>query len=224
MELIKNELEKIIAENCFANVIYRTLESRPGELAKYISALANTKGGYILIGVEKDNNAYRIIGSQLGFHMETSTKSAVGKLSVQVECHYGNVNMGEKNIFAIKVEKSEEYVCADNVCYQYYANDAKVFVPKEPATLFISYSQCDTTIVEIIEKEIRNQMGNQIKISRYTELEYKASFKKFMNTIQDHDFVLTIVGDKYLKSQACMYEVGEIIKDHHYTDKLFLWC
>ena len=41
-----------------------------------------------------------------------------------------------------------------------------------------------------------------------------------MDTIQEHDYVLTVVSDTYLKRQACMYEVGEIIKDHHYKDKL----
>lgn len=33
-------------------------------------------------------------------------------------------------------------------------------------------------------------------------------------------FVLSVVSDTYLRRQACMYEVGEIIKDHHYKDKL----
>ena len=41
-----------------------------------------------------------------------------------------------------------------------------------------------------------------------------------MNTIQEHDFVLTVVSDTYLRSQACMYEVGEIIKDNYYKNKL----
>lgn len=63
-------------------------------------------------------------------------------------------------------------------------------------------------------------MKDKVKISRYEELQYKDSFRAFMNTIQDHYFVLTVVSDTYLKSQACMYEVGEIIKDHHYKDRL----
>ena len=41
-----------------------------------------------------------------------------------------------------------------------------------------------------------------------------------MKTIQEHDFVLTVVSDTYLRRQACMYEVGEIIRDHHYKDRL----
>lgn len=90
----------------------------------------------------------------------------------------------------------------------------------KPSTLFISYTECDTPIADIIENEIHKKLKDEIKISRYTELKYKDSFKQFMDTIQDHDFVLTIVSDTYLRRQACMYEVGEILKDHHYRDRL----
>lgn len=88
------------------------------------------------------------------------------------------------------------------------------------STLFISYTECDAPIADIIEEEIHKKLKDEIKISRYTELNYKDSFKQFMDTIQDHDFVLTIVSDTYLRRQACMYEVGEILKDHHYKDRL----
>ncbi len=90
----------------------------------------------------------------------------------------------------------------------------------EPITLFISYTECDAPIVDIIENKIKERLKDRIRISRYTELQYKDSFMAFMNTIQDHDFVLTVVSDTYLRRQACMYEVGEIIKDHHYKDRL----
>ena len=74
--------------------------------------------------------------------------------------------------------------------------------------------------MDIIENKIKERLKDRIRISRYTELQYKDSFMAFMNTIQDHDFVLTVVSDTYLRHQACMYEVGEIIKDHHYKDRL----
>lgn len=90
----------------------------------------------------------------------------------------------------------------------------------EPVTLFISYTECDAPIVDIIEEKIREKLQDKIKISRYSELKYGQSFKKFMDTIQDHDYVLVVVSDTYLKRTACMYEVGETIKDHHYKDKL----
>ena len=87
-------------------------------------------------------------------------------------------------------------------------------------TLFLSYCQKDTPIANIIESQLKYETNNGIRISRYTRVPYKESFKEFMNSIPEHDFVLCIVSDSYLKSQACMYEVGEIIKDHNFERKL----
>ena len=41
---------------------------------------------------------------------------------------------------------------------------------KDPITLFISYTACDTPIVDIIEEKIHEKLQDKIKISRYTEL------------------------------------------------------
>lgn len=90
---------------------------------------------------------------------------------------------------------------------------------KKP-TLFLSYCEEDTPIANIIESQLKFETNNNIEISRYTRIPYKGSFKAFMNSIQEHNFVLCLVSDNYLKSQACMYEVGEIIKDHHFQDRL----
>lgn len=136
---------------------------------------------------------------------------------------YEYVSVTERNIFAIKVEKSERKVLADDTYYCYKNNGVEIIdanVSNGPSTLFISYAECDTPIVDIIEKEIREKLKDEVKVSRYTGLRYKDSFKAFMDTLQDHDYVLTVVSDTYLKRQACMYEVGETLKDHHYKDKL----
>lgn len=98
-------------------------------------------------------------------------------------------------------------------------NSNAIDVTEKP-TLFLSYSQKDSPIANIIENQLKYETNDGIEISRYTRVPYKGSFKAFMNSIQEHDFVLCLVSDNYLKSQACMYEVGEIIKDHHFEKKL----
>lgn len=92
--------------------------------------------------------------------------------------------------------------------------------PQKP-TLFLSYSSNDECIATIIEDRFNKVTNMGIDISRYDRVQYKESFKTFMNSIHEHDFVLCIVSDDYLKSQACMYEVGEIVKDHNFSKKLF---
>ena len=136
---------------------------------------------------------------------------------------FENVQVGSKNIFVIKVIKTNQKISSEGKCYTYINNGIEIIEDSkkyENPKLFISYKECDTPIVNLLETVIRDKMDNQIEISRYTQINYKGSFKKFMNSIQDHDFVLSIVSDSYLRSQACMYEVGEIIKDHHYKEKL----
>ena len=44
--------------------------------------------------------------------------------------------------------------------------------------------------------------------------------KEFMRSIKEHDFVLSIVSDNYLKSKACMYEIGEIVHTDEFKEKL----
>ena len=87
-------------------------------------------------------------------------------------------------------------------------------------TLFMSYAAIDAPIADLVEERLKSVLQDKIKISRYTELEYKMSFKKFMDSIQEHDFVLSIVSDGYLKSKACMYEIGKVVSETNYRKKL----
>lgn len=222
MILDEKEVIDIIQNNMTDNLICRALEMRPEEITKYICGLANVEGGYVLIGVERDNGILKVKGFQLAFDMKTVMNDVSKKLKGKILFEYGYIYVLAKNVFAIKVEKSEQNILMNDLCYYYKNNSIEVCQEnkKNPSTLFISYTECDAPIVDIIEKKISEKLQNRVKISRYTGLEYKDSFKTFMDTIQDHDFVLTIVSDTYLRRQACMYEVGEIIKDHHYKDKL----
>ena len=87
-------------------------------------------------------------------------------------------------------------------------------------TLFLSYTQKDAPIADIIEERLKKATNDGISISRDTRVPYMTSFRSFMNSIQEHDFVLCIVSGNYLRSQACMYEVGEIIENHNFREKL----
>ena len=232
MRLNEKEIENIICNSVTENLICRALELRPGELAKFICGLANVNGGYILVGVEKDNGLLKPKGLQLAFDMKSIMNSVDKNLDGTCQFGYGYVNVSGKNIFVIKVERAKQKILVDNVYYCFQNNSVEVRQIEEAkrlSTLFISYTECDTPIVDIIEDKIREKLQDKIKVSRYTGLKYKDSFKEFMDTIQEHDYVLTVVSDTYLKRQACMYEVGEIIKDHHYKDKLLklptpYWC
>lgn len=113
----------------------------------------------------------------------------------------------------------ENYIClkCEGVSKMYNQENN---VSKRIATLFISYTSCDRPIVDLIQSKISEKLQNKIIISRFDTLKYKESFLAFMNTVSEHDFVLAVVSDTYLKSKACMYEISEVLKNHHYNDKL----
>lgn len=46
-----------------------------------------------------------------------------------------------------------------------------------------------------------------------------------MNTLREHDKIIMIISEQYLKSRACMYEVGQLINTTDFQNKiLFLIC
>lgn len=221
-----SQIKQIIDNGTTQNVIGRALELRPKEIGSFISGLSNSNGGVILIGIELSNNKFNIIGLQNSFDIESIMHDVQVRLLPMPSFDYKSVCINKKNILAIQVNKSEIPVEYEGKCYTYQSNGVheiqkEIFFQKP--TVFISYVTSDTPIVDMVERSIRNSLGEKVIISRYTDLKYKESFKSFMNSIQDHDFILCFVSDSYLKSRACMYEVGEVIKDHKY-DKKLLFC
>lgn len=81
--------------------------------------------------------------------------------------------------------------------------------------LFLSYCSQDSDLADILEQQIRDSDYIHVfDISRYTRgVEYKESFIDYMDSIELHDFVITIITDAYLKSPACMYEVSQLLTE-----------
>lgn len=90
--------------------------------------------------------------------------------------------------------------------------------------LFISYCSEDSDLIDILEQKILNSEYSYIfDISRYTrDVSYRGSFKDFMDSIVQHDFVITLITDAYLKSQACMYEVSKLLQKENLGKFLYI--
>ena len=64
-------------------------------------------------------------------------------------------------------------------------------------------------------------MGKHEELVRIHDQEMsEESFKRFMQSIEKHDYVITIISDNYLKSRNCMFEMLEVVKDSYFSKKL----
>lgn len=97
-------------------------------------------------------------------------------------------------------------------------------IERENIHIFLSYCNHDSDLADIICNRFNNIP--YINISRYTtDVPYKGSFNEFMNTLKSHDKVIMIISNQYLKSRACMYEVGQLLNSLDFQKKiLFVIC
>lgn len=101
------------------------------------------------------------------------------------------------------------------------ANDENENVDKTVKTVFLSYCQKDKDIADCIDEKIGKLLEGKATLSRdIRDVEYHESFKKFMQSIEKHDYVISIISDNYLKSRNCMYEMLEVVKDSNFSRRL----
>lgn len=88
-------------------------------------------------------------------------------------------------------------------------------------TIFLSYCQKDSDIADIIDEKLGKQIDGKASISRdIRDVAFHQSFKAFMQSIEQHDYVITVISNNYLKSRNCMYEMLEVVKDSNFGKKL----
>lgn len=99
--------------------------------------------------------------------------------------------------------------------------DTTSHIENAVVTIFLSYCQKDTDVANCLEENLKEHIQEKAKISRdIRDVEYHESFKDFMQSIERHDYVITLISDNYLKSRNCMYEMLEVVKDSHFSEKL----
>lgn len=118
----------------------------------------------------------------------------------------------EPFVIAIKSYLEIELVDSDDT--------SVVDVPKLK-TIFLSYCQKDSDVADLIETNLQGHINGKSTVSRdIRDVEYHESFKRFMQSIETHDYVIMVISDNYLKSRNCMFELMEVVKDSQYQKKL----
>jgi hypothetical protein len=185
------------------------------KISQYISAFSNSDGGLIVLGVKDDGKKLTI----KNFPFIIDENSIRGFLDKYVEFEVAKIEYSGKLLTYIKVNKSNIDVKCNNIAYVFNRRmEVEQLLEKK---VFLSYCHKDSCIADLVENKIMEIVKSRIEISRDTrKLNYKDSLESYMQTIKDHDYVISIVSDGYLKSIPCMYEVTELMRDREYYKKL----
>lgn len=206
---------KNIEKNDRTNVKYVHPIKSNETIGTYISAFSNSQGGLIVLGVADDGKKLTI----KNFPFNIKEGDIRNLLDEHVKFKYIRFDYRGHHLAYINVEKNEIVVKCKNVEYMFNNKmEVEKMISKK---VFLSYSHKDTCIADIIENKIKEIAKNKIEISRDTQkLKYKDSLDEYMQSIKEHDFVISIVSDGYLRSTPCMYEVTELMRDRDYYNKL----
>lgn len=89
---------------------------------------------------------------------------------------------------------------------------------KQNISIFISYSWNDTEFVNNIDSKLQSY---GYKVERdIRDTEYAQNIKEFMKRIRKTDYSIIVLSDNFLKSENCMREIFEFIKDENFKDRI----
>lgn len=209
----KDEIIQAIRNGDRNNKIYIHPALTPEKAAKYISAFSNGSGGDIILGVHDDGRMLRVKNYAVPFQVGNALKL----LNINVNCIFEPFQFEGNKLCYISIDKSMDLVKLNDI--PYIINTDGELVEMKTKTVFLSYCHADADLANIIEKSLNK--NDDISVSRDVNItQYRDDLDEFMKTIRNHDFVVSIVTSKYLKSLNCMYEITELMKDPNFNDKL----
>lgn len=86
--------------------------------------------------------------------------------------------------------------------------------------IFLSYCRADGKIADNIFNYFKDKRDLELHMD-VIDLGAWRSIKEYMQSIVDMDYVILLISDSYLKSEYCMYEVLEVMRDRKYREKIF---
>jgi hypothetical protein len=115
---LTNEISEIIGNPEGDNLIYKAVLPTSRTVAQMISALANTNGGYIVLGViVAQNKKTQVIGLSEDFHANAITHKALDMTIPKAEIGYEYVQYKKKKVYAIKVSSSASPILVEGKAY-----------------------------------------------------------------------------------------------------------
>ncbi|WP_299225656.1 helix-turn-helix domain-containing protein [uncultured Psychroserpens sp.] len=110
----KEEIKKIVGQPESQTLEYKAVLPPSRNVAQILCSFANTEGGYLILGVTDDS---KINGLSEDFHANTITHKALDLLTPKPNIEYQYVNIEDKKLYAIKVDKSDSIISVEGKVY-----------------------------------------------------------------------------------------------------------
>jgi len=217
-----------------AGIVYQTLVGVSGEVnfINYLIPIISSVGLYFVI------NAYLVliafcleekisIISSLKYSIESIAESIIlfTPIGFAIVMIYKTMDLFGIILFLYPIfltyREFENYIKSrdlDKNSVHNKKNNLKEMIDKK-TKIFLSYSHSNTDIADKIDNFFNSK---NISLTRdVRDLVPYSSLEKFMDTIRDHDYVIILISDAFLKSINCMYEVIQFIQEKKYIDRTF---
>lgn len=215
---VKDAIKKKLENNSFKKIKYVYPAMPESKLGEYISGYSNSDGGIILYGVQDGGAELVVKGTSCNMSKLESFISRKFENCTHIKT--GCLSYGQCNLFYINIDKSNKTILYDDEMYIMKDSSNERTVPKkvEKANVFLSYCHKDKPIMTLVKTNLEQEKYIDLTVDE--DLKYKDDLEEYMKDIKNHDFVISIISDCYLKSTNCMYEVTELMKNDKYSNKL----
>jgi hypothetical protein len=192
-----------------------------------------------LVGVEYVVTPGIITGDRLAWReRETNLSNLVDEVLGESEAvgSYGGMKIKSEALKRIRKAVVEEEPCEEETAnfVERLANEVRGIIAsiKEEAgvkeekksedrvKIFLSYCSKDDMSSDDIDSNLKNKGFSVTRDIR--DLKYMANVNDFMASLSQHDYVVTVVSENYLKSENCMKEIGNLLNNKDYEEKTII--
>ncbi len=221
----EQEFEEFIKKQKSVDFEFDAVPSSPYKVAQIISSFANTEGGALVYGINKNGTENKFVGLSTDFRMDDITKKALMMISPLPTITYDWVGIGGKYIFIIKVEESNEEMLIGS--QKYIRDDSQTKIEEDifaDAIEPLAVSDFETTVAIIIGIEnYKSRNNNQVPPVKYAKedalLFRKMLIEKFK--VKENDIHMFINEDA-LKSDL-EYGLGGLFHSLSEKDRLVFY-
>ena len=160
----ENEVLSIIGHPQSQHLEYKAVLPSSRIIAQLISSLANTDGGFIILGAsENAKGDISFYGLSQDFHANGITHKAIDLLSPQPLVTYQYIQHGGKSLYVIKVNKSDTPINIEGRIY--YRAGAQIKLKNPPKIEFNKEGYPKIKLIyESLEKNKPNSTESKLKI------------------------------------------------------------